>query len=91
MEKIIGMIDNKLGGAVPLQGLVEPEPKVPERIPVPPVLVKPEPEPAPVSVPMNTNSSVNGYDKLLEYASLVKEGLISVDEFNQIKQSIFRG
>ena len=92
MEKIMGMLENKLGSAVPLQGLVEPEPKVPE-IPVPPVLVKPEPkpEPVPVSVPMNTNSSVNGYDKLLEYASLVKEGLISVDEFNQIKQSIFRG
>lgn len=31
------------------------------------------------------------YDKLLEYSSLLKEGLITKDEFNKIKESVFGG
>ena len=55
-------------------------PNIQEEI-IPQKLPKPEPEP-----------KGNGdYDKLLQYAPLLQQGLITQEEFNQIKADIFRG
>ena len=47
------------------------------------------PTPAPVTA--NTNRDTNEYDKLLQYAPLLQQGLITQEEFDQIKSSIFGG
>ena len=59
---------------------VQLAPNIQEEI-IPQKLPKPEPEP-----------KGNGdYDKLLQYAPLLQQGLITQEEFNQIKADIFRG
>ena len=59
---------------------VQLAPNIQEEI-IPQKLPKPEPEP-----------KGNGdYDKLLQYAPLLQQGLITQDEFDQIKADIFRG
>lgn len=59
---------------------VQLAPNIQEEI-IPQKLPKPEPEP-----------KGNGdYDKLLQYAPLLQQGLITQDEFNQIKADIFQG
>lgn len=49
--------------------------------------------PAPVAQQSPTSSDVGAvnYDKLLQYAPLLQQGLITQDEFNQIKADIFNG
>ena len=59
---------------------VQQAPNIQEEI-IPQKLPKPEPEP-----------KGNGdYDKLLQYAPLLQQGLITQDEFDQIKADIFQG
>lgn len=59
---------------------VQLAPNIQEEI-IPQKLPKPEPEP-----------KGNGdYDKLLQYAPLLQQGLITQEEFNQIKADIFQG
>lgn len=59
---------------------VQLAPNIQEEI-IPQKLPKPEPEP-----------KGNGdYDKLLQYAPLLQQGLITQDEFDQIKADIFQG
>ena len=59
---------------------VQLAPNIQEEI-IPQKLPKPEPEP----------KGKGDYDKLLQYAPLLQQGLITQDEFDQIKADIFRG
>ncbi len=80
MEKIMALFKEKMN--IP----VNPDIVREENVPVKPVVVKREP--APVAAPTVAN---NDYDKLLQYAPLLQQGLITQDEFDQIKASIFQG
>ena len=59
---------------------VQLAPNIQEEI-IPQKLPKPEPEP----------KGKGDYDKLLQYAPLLQQGLITQEEFNQIKADIFQG
>lgn len=59
---------------------VQLAPNIQEEI-IPQKLPKPEPEP----------KGKGDYDKLLQYAPLLQQGLITQEEFNQIKEDIFQG
>lgn len=91
MEKILGLLERKFGDNVSLQGLLEPEQHeipetpIPEKLPSYMNEVKsvPAPSTAPITAP------VTSYEPLLQYAALLQQGLITQEEFNQIKNSIF--
>ena len=59
---------------------VQLAPNIQEEI-IPQKLPKPEPEP----------KGKGDYDKLLQYAPLLQQGLITQEEFNQIKADLFQG
>ena len=76
MNKIMALFEDRFNA--PLAPNIQEE-IIPQKPP------KPEPEPVVVA-----NGS-GGYDKLLQYAPLLQQGLITQDEFNQIKADIFNG
>ena len=76
MNKIMALFEDRFNA--PLAPNIQEE-IIPQKPP------KPEPEPVVVA-------KGNGdYDKLLQYAPLLQQGLITRDEFNQIKADIFQG
>ena len=81
MNKIMAMFEEKLN--IPINPDIVRE----ENIPTKPVVVNRTPAPAPIVA----NNGGGDYDKLLQYAPLLQQGLITQDEFNEIKSSIFGG
>ena len=80
MKKIMGLFAEKFN--IPFnQDLVSDE-NIPRK-----TINQTAPREPPELVAMETR----GYDKLLQYAPLLKQGLITQDEFNQIKADIFQG
>lgn len=76
MNKIMALFEDRFNAPI--------APNIQEEI-IPQKPPKPEPEPVVVA-------KGNGdYDKLLQYAPLLQQGLITQDEFNQIKADIFNG
>ena len=76
MNKIMALFEDRFNAPL--------APNIQEEI-IPQKLPKPEPEPVVVA-------KGNGdYDKLLQYAPLLQQGLITQEEFNQIKADIFQG
>ena len=76
MNKIMALFEDRFNAPL--------APNLQEEI-IPQKPIKPEPEPVVVA-------KGNGdYDKLLQYAPLLQQGLITQDEFNQIKADIFNG
>ena len=78
MNKIMALFEDRFNAPL--------APNIQEEI-IPQKPIKPEPEPKPMVV---ANGS-RDYDKLLQYAPLLQQGLITQDEFNQIKADIFNG
>ena len=76
MNKIMALFEDRFNA--PLAPNIQEE-IIPQKPP------KPEPEPVVVA------KSNSDYDKLLQYAPLLQQGLITQDEFNQIKADIFNG
>lgn len=90
MDKILSLFEARFGEDSPFNDVVNVAEEPPEK----PVIItrysqKPStPLPAPVTA---RNEGTNDYDKLLQYAPLLQQGLITQDEFNQIKADIFQG
>lgn len=76
MNKIMALFEDRFNA--PLAPNIQEE-IIPQKPP------KPEPEPVVVA------KGNGAYDKLLQYAPLLQQGLITQDEFNQIKADIFQG
>ena len=76
MNKIMALFEDRFNA--PLAPNIQEE-IIPQKPP------KPEPEPVVVA------KGKGDYDKLLQYAPLLQQGLITQDEFNQIKADIFQG
>ena len=76
MNKIMALFEDRFNAQL--------APNIQEEI-IPQKPIKPEPEPVVVA------KGNRDYDKLLQYAPLLQQGLITQDEFNQIKADIFQG
>ena len=88
MKKIMGLFEDKFNMSFNPNTVSDAIPEKPPSIEHIKRTPKPAPTPAPV---IANNNATRDYDKLLQYAPLLQQGLITQDEFNQIKADIFNG
>jgi hypothetical protein len=88
MKKIMGLFEDRFNMSFNPNTVSDAIPEKPPSIEHIKRTPKPAPTPAPV---IANNNATRDYDKLLQYAPLLQQGLITQDEFNQIKADIFNG
>lgn len=93
MKKIMGLFEDKFN--MSFNPNVVSDENIPQKLPSHQYIeYAPTPTPSHTPHPAPVTSNTNGtrdYDKLLQYAPLLQQGLITQDEFNQIKADIFNG